>query len=382
MEGSPAVNSLGNTTPDGPGFVAGLRLAQLFYEEVVRPVLDEAYPRLAYSAGLLGPGSETLGFDDEMSRDHSWGPRFTLFLREEDYPHLAEPLHTLLAGRLPYEYRGYSTHFEEAPDDPGTVMPVRRTSGPVHHRVSISTLRQVVQDHMGVDLDRGLSVYDWLVVPEQVLRTFSRGGVFYDGLGQLEPLQRRLAYYPHDVWLYLLSAQWQRIGQEEPFVGRTGFVGDNLGSAVIAARLVRDVMRLCFLMEKQYAPYAKWFGSAFARLDCASWLTPLLEAAIRASSWEERERRLSAAYEIAAAMHNALGITAPVPEQVSRFHSRPFLVIHGETIARCIWEQIQDPAVRALPFGVGKVDQFADSTDVAQHIRRARRLLPLYQKTM
>jgi hypothetical protein len=44
---------------------------------------------------------------------------------------------------------------------------------------------------------------------------------------------------------------------------RAGFVGDELGSALIGSRLVRDIMNLCFLLEKQYAPYPKWFGTAF-----------------------------------------------------------------------------------------------------------------------
>lgn len=40
-------------------------------------------------------------------------------------------------------------------------------------------------------------------------------------------------------------------------------------------------MRLCFLMEKQYAPYPKWFGTAFAQLDCAERLLPVFEEVFR-----------------------------------------------------------------------------------------------------
>jgi hypothetical protein len=364
-----------------PDFIPGLDLAQMFYENVVRPIVDEEYPRLPHSAGFLGPGSEVLGFDDEMSTDHNWGLQFVLYLKDRDLPRLAQPLHTLLAHRLPYQFRGFFTHFEAVPDDPGTEIPVERSDGPINHHVYITSLRRVVREHMHMDVDKELSVMDWLLIPEQVLLSFTRGRVFHDGLDQLIPLRRKLAYYPDDIWLYLLSAQWQRLGQEEPFVGRAGIVGDNLGSAVIAARLVRDVMRLVFLMERQYAPYPKWFGSAFARLDCAAQLIPVLEAALQATSWQQRERHLGSAYEIAAAMHNARGITAPIPDQVSPFHSRPFQVIQGESIARAIWGRISDPEVKALPFGIGKVDQFSDSTDVRSDIQMARRLAAIYSIT-
>lgn len=191
-------------------------------------------------------------------------------------------------------------------------------------------------------------------------------------------MRHEFAAYPHDMWLYLLAAEWQRIGQEEPFVGRTGFLGDELGSAVIAARLVHDVMQLCFLMERQYAPYPKWFGSAFGQLNCASRLKPVLERVLRSTSWQEREQHLCSIYETVAAMHNDLRITEPVPTRVSQFHNRPFLVIKGKTIATAIWDAIQDPEVRALPYGVGKIDQYVNSTDVLSHTERYRKLGVLY----
>ncbi|MCP6756936.1 DUF4037 domain-containing protein, partial [Klebsiella pneumoniae] len=66
---------------------------------------------------------------------------------------------------------------------------------------------------------------------------------------------------------------------------RAGYVGDELGSAIMGSRLVRDVMALCFLMERQYAPYPKWFGSAFKRLSCAGAISPLLWQAQSAAAW-------------------------------------------------------------------------------------------------
>ncbi|HEU0299458.1 MAG TPA: hypothetical protein VFR37_08395, partial [Longimicrobium sp.] len=63
-----------------PEFIPGLELSRLFFVEAVRPLLDAAFPGLRYAAGLLGSGSDVLGFDTEMSRDHDWGPRVDLFL--------------------------------------------------------------------------------------------------------------------------------------------------------------------------------------------------------------------------------------------------------------------------------------------------------------
>ncbi|HWD74857.1 MAG TPA: DUF4037 domain-containing protein, partial [Solirubrobacteraceae bacterium] len=47
--------------------------------------------------------------------------------------------------------------------------------------------------------------------------------------------------------------------------GRCAEAGDELGSAVVTARLARDLMRLCLLMRRRYPPYSKWLGTAFAR---------------------------------------------------------------------------------------------------------------------
>lgn len=51
---------------------------------------------------------------------------------------------------------------------------------------------------------------------------------------------------------------------------------------MIAARLVRDAMRLCLLAARRYAPYPKWLGRAFRELDVAVRLGPLLDAVLEA----------------------------------------------------------------------------------------------------
>jgi hypothetical protein len=347
-------------------FIKGLELSKLFYKEAIKPIMDRVFPEIAYSAALLGAGSEVLGFDTSQSMDHDWGPRLMLFLSEGDHASYREEIDQTLSRELPAEICGYPTSFE--PYEDGTVGMKLSAAGHIHHKVLILTCRSFFRDVLHFDPTGDIAPVDWVSTPEYHFLMLTAGRVFYDGLGQLEPLREKISYYPDEVWYYLLAGQWQRIGQEETFVGRCGQIGDELGSNLIAARLVRDLMRLCFLMEQKYAPYIKWFGHAFANLDCAGRLAPLFSNVLEAGSWEERQEYLNTAYKFVAEMHNSLGITAPLPDKVSQFHNRPFFVIHAEDFANAIREAITSKEVLALPEYLGAFDQFVDSTDALKYL--------------
>ena len=130
---------------------------------------------------------------------------------------------------------------------------------------------------------------DWLTFPSQSLLALTAGRVFFDNSGELTALREQLAFYPRDIWLYLLACGWDRLGQEMPLMQRAGYTGDELGSALIGSRLVRDLMALGFLMERQYAPYPKWFGTAFKSLASAA------NKQARDEAWKRWKERLAAA---------------------------------------------------------------------------------------
>ena len=75
-----------------------------------------------------------------------------------------------------------------------------------------------------MDLDGEIEARDWLTFPEHGLRMFTAGEVYHDDVG-LQAARDRLAYYPRDVWLYLLMAGWWRVHPELNLVGRAGSVG-------------------------------------------------------------------------------------------------------------------------------------------------------------
>ncbi|MGB3713181.1 MAG: DUF4037 domain-containing protein [Candidatus Promineifilaceae bacterium] len=349
-------------------FVQGLELSRRYHDEVVGPVLNRRFPDLAYAAGRLDNGSDVLGFDTPRSRDHDWGPRLMLFLDDGDLPTTAETILETLRHELPLQFYGYPTNYEAHEDGTLGMFPVEKS--PVNHLIAMQSVSGFFRDYLDYDSDDPLTLEHWLSFPEQRLRSIRCGRVFHDDLGRLSAIRESLDYYPHDLWLYLMAVAWRRLAQEEAFMGRAGDVGDELGSRLIAARQVNNVVRLCFLMEKEYAPYSKWLGTAFSDLECALILRRMFEKIWTSIDWEQRQSALSNVYEDLARRHNQLGTTPPQPTLVSSFHGRPYVVIHADRFVDALLEAIADQRVKDLPRHLGGIDQFVDSTDVLEYPKR------------
>lgn len=357
-------------------FIPGLKLSELYYHEAIQPLLENHFPGLAHSAALIGSGSDVIGFDTPLSTDHGWGPRLVLFLPPDRFDRWCQPIDETLRSHLPYSFHGYPTNFNrESPQ--GVFWMVEISSGPVNHQVEITTPGKFFNNYLGFDPSQEINVLDWLVCQEHRLLAVTSGKVFHDDLG-LQAIRQKLAYYPRDVWLYIMAAAWTKISQEEPFMGHAGDMGDENGSRILAARLVQYLMRLGFLLERRYAPYSKWFGSGFMRLECSRKLAPVFSQVLAAPDWRERQRHLSRAYETLAEMHNALHITPALAGTVSSFHERPYLVIHAEIFSYTLLNAVQSEEVRRLPPNIGSINQFVDSTDVMENIELCQRLKNLY----
>ncbi|KOR90306.1 DUF4037 domain-containing protein [Paenibacillus solani] len=324
-------------------FINGIELSKRFHFECIEPLISRHFPDLRYASALIGPGSEVLGYDTIMSADHDWGPRVLLFLQEEEISKV-DAFIQCLESNVPDEFYGYPI------DSKQTV---------------ITSLPRFLKTKLGADISQGLQPIDWLTFPSQVLAEIVGGEVFRDDTGQLMSVRKQLQYYPQDIWLFLMASTWNRIGQEEHLALRAGYVDDEIGSSIIASRIIRDIMNLCFLLEKRFAPYPKWFGTAFKKLDCANELMPLLLNVQFAQTWKVREEALCLAYEYIACKHNRLGITDRIDEEVTLFYDRPFRVIQGSKIAQTIAKSITDPMIRKLNENrlIGGIDHITDNTD-------------------
>lgn len=312
----------------------GIKLSMDFYHELVEPLVTPLCP--GHGAGLIGAGSEVLGYDTELSEDHDYSARCFVFT--DGYgEEMKEKLRRELHEKLPPAFRGYPT------------------------RVDICTAWEFFRGGIGFDPDR-MTPYEWLSVPSQKLLELTSGKIF-KSTEAIEHLREKVRTYPRDVLLYILAAQWGRIGQEMAFVGRCQDTGDILGSSILASRMVTYLMRLCFLYEGKYAPYWKWFGTAFKHIKNAERLQPVFDKILSAKDWEERESGLAEAYTILGEIHNASGLADPVEPGAVQYYTRPYLVAKVPEYQRVLLSAIKDPVVQGLPSNLGGVDQITDQTD-------------------
>jgi hypothetical protein len=340
-------------------FIPGLKLSKLFYSDIIKKKLEKEYPKLEYAAALIGQGSEVLGFDDEMSTDHHWGPRLQLFLKEEDYDKFNFSIRKYFSKNLPFTFLGYSTNWSEPNEKDGMNQFLElKKDGPINHRIEIYTVQRFLKLNLGLE-SLNLNESDWFTIPEQRLLEFTSGKVFYDNFGELTYARKILNYYPDSIWKLKIIVQWDRISQEMAFVGRIGGKGDDLGSRIEASRLVRYIMEMAFILEKKYIPYEKWFSIAFKKLLIAKALEPLLLNILKENYWHQRERLLCDAYLQLIHKHIELKLIPKIKIEPTQFYNRPQLVIPLQEVIEEL-KKGNKYCFSQVSYSLGTINQFID----------------------
>ncbi len=355
-------------------FVKGKKLCRQFFEEIAKPVLEQYFPGLSYSAGLLGYGSDVLGYDDPVSTDHMWGPRFYLFLKPDDMDK-KEGIMKHFSRELPYTYQGYSVNFSEPNiHDHGVRQPVFITEGLISPLIFIQTSDDFLNSYLGCCNWNALSNADWLSFSEHRLLALTSGEFYQDDLGIKKYLEA-VSYFPNDVWLYQIASNWSLIAEEQAFVGRCIQVGDEIGSILVCARIAERLMRLGFLYCRTYAPYSKWFGTAFSNLPLDRQIKEEIRRALCAQSGKEREIAIVRAQKMMADLHNEKKITEAVPVEITNYFGRSIKVIFADRIADTIKKKLVGTSLEGIPLigsfsGVENFTAFSD--DTSQRMRRRK----------
>jgi hypothetical protein len=254
------------------------------------------------AAGLVaggfdsGCGSEIGGFDDEISRDHNWGPRFFLFLREEDKRKVGAALQEFLDEKLPAEFAGYR--------NTATTLP--------KNRAYVTTPEENLRAVLALDRPPEADL-EWMRLPELRLFEYTAGVIFHEPTPLISPLRARFAYYPDNVWLKRLSYAFFHL-HAAGNVARMARRGDAVAARFYLTALLKAAMRICFLLRRRYAPYHKWL---FRALQALPDLPPELPERIRrlslACDLASIEGEMYALLDLVGEMANASGIIKPLP---------------------------------------------------------------------
>ncbi|MBP1685158.1 MAG: hypothetical protein H6Q33_1301 [Deltaproteobacteria bacterium] len=301
--------------------MTGLDLAVRYFQAHGVPLIETRFAahRDRIAAGLVGPGSECFGFDDELSRDHDWGPGFCLWLAADDHRAIGARLQAALAD-LPQTFEGIGP---------------RQASAWGGGRVGVLEIGEFYRGLIG--LDRApRSLDDWRRIPEACLATATNGAVFTDPLGEFTRMRDQLlAFYPEDVRLKKIASRCMTIAQSGQYnLPRCGQRREFVAARCAEAQFCAHVVSLVFLLNRRYAPFYKWMHRAVKALPVLGAATHhLLSELVTSYGFAKKSRIVEEIAVSLAGELRRLGLSDARSD---------FLVDHGPRVQ----ERIRDPQLR------------------------------------
>lgn len=264
--------------------VSGLKLARAFWTQMGKPMIAAKYPQYTgrIAAGLVGHGSECYGFDDAYSQDHDFGPRFCLWLTDEDYAAIGEQLeadYEALPRKFSVDAQGHVTFEAHARSDASGAFPSAGAGSPVTPRAQGANRRDGVF-RIG-DFFESITGYrtapaqtaphEWLMLQESTLAAATNGEVFADPTGLFSKTRQGFKNMPDDVRLALISRRLGMIAQAGQYnLPRSLKRGDGAAAWLSIHEFVQATASLVFLvnvpMVVGYMPYYKWQFAALRKL--------------------------------------------------------------------------------------------------------------------
>lgn len=305
----------------------GLELARQFFKEQGLPLLRSEFEIDVdvLAAGLVGDGSDCLGFDDKYSTDHDWGPGFCCWLRPGDFDRLGQRLSEAYA-RLPTCFLGYE----------------RKTSEWGDSRVGVFEIGAFYRSFLG---RQGVptNLTDWMRVPEANLAACTSGDVFMDPPGEFSRIRSQLlAYYPEDVRLAKIAARCMSSGQAGQYnFHRSIWRGEYFAAQYAETKFCADIMSMVYLLNRVYAPFYKWMHHGISRLPTlGSFMARKVYALITSREYEEKKLLIGEIIDAVIIELQMEGLTNSESQ---------FLVDHGPVIH----ERIANPSLRQMNVWVG-----------------------------
>ena len=303
----------------------GRELAEKYFVEVISGLIDNNFPMLRnkYAAGLIGYGSDVLGHDDEISRDHEWGPRCIIWLNDNDYNDYSTVLDQHFKEFLPSNFLGFSTKFK-VDSSMNCLVPALTGEKGMHH-IAITTVSRHIKVQLGLDSSQ-LDLLDWLCIPEQKLLEFTRGKVFCDPVGEITHIRKKLYYYPDPIWYFKMIYAWENINQID-IISLCAKRGDGLSARITVNKVIERIIRLTFLLNRKYCPGTmKWFSREFLALPkIADKIKNTLDECFLLEKFTDICKKLEEVFLILLEEYNKLKITKKIKPET------PHYLLRGQT---------------------------------------------------
>lgn len=253
----------------------GLILSRRYYEAYGIPMLHDfpAYEgRIA--VGLAGEGSECLGFDDQFSRDHDWGPGFCMWLTDQDYREIGDGLQKAYE-KLPKAFHGEGPRIQS---DGGA------------GRVGVLRISDFYRKYTGLDRAPA-SLKEWGAIPESYLATAVNGEVFRDDLSAFSGIrQKLLEFYPEDIRLKKIAARGAIMAQGGQYnYPRCRQRGEKVAAALALGEFTEAACSMVYLLNKRYMPFYKWAHHGLKYLPVLSCVYLKLEALYASAGEDEKQ---------------------------------------------------------------------------------------------
>ena len=303
----------------------GLELCRAFYFDCAAPAIEREFGKRAerIAAGLAGAGSDCMGYDDEISRDHDFGPGCCLWLTEGDYAEFGAEL-AKLYDSLPKSFAGVPRL--ETPQGAGRVGVMRIGA----FYAKFTGCADVPSDNIS-----------WLRIPEHFLSAATNGAVFRDDLGEFSRIRTSLSnFYPRDVLLKKLAARMFVMGQ----AGQYNYVrimkrGDIPAAALALAEFARAALSAVHLLNRRYMPYYKWAFKSAGELPCLKDAVSGLESLFLQNGADKAELVESVCEKVRAAVCRE-GLSSV---------TESFMVVQAEEVMK----RIEDEKIRRMGVSVG-----------------------------
>lgn len=303
----------------------GIELSERFFNEYGKKMLEdlgEIFPRVA--AGIAGEGSECLGYDDELSKDHDFDAGFCIWITETDEEKFSFELMRAYS-KLPKEFMGVK----------------RQILSPVGgDRRGVITIESFYRKFLG-SATAPRSAEHWLSLPSHSLLAASNGKVFMDNPGKFSEVRAIIKKgYPEDIKRKKLAANLALMAQSGQYNYARLIARGETGAAQLAAyEFTRRTVSSVYLINNAYEPFYKWAFRGLRDLPALSSLeTPLLSVIESGNTKKESERKLETIENICYIIAEELKKTGLSSANGEGLEMHAFSVTDG----------IKDPNVRNL----------------------------------